>query len=175
MRTSVELDRQAVLEEIAPRGWRTPVNASVGDPRGKAAAGNVATIEGPGVARDDVRAWHAVGANGFGDVATAGPHIAATKPTAYEVHRAARAFRSRLLGDIVIAAIREVGAFLRRALARQRQRRQASALHDALRELDDHTLRDLGLRRSEITAVVSAEPAGRARARESPASYELFL
>ena len=47
------------------------------------------------------------------------------------------------------------------ALARRWQRRRAT--HFALRELDDHMLRDLGIHRSEITSVC-AEIAGDAAA-----------
>jgi uncharacterized protein YjiS (DUF1127 family) len=62
---------------------------------------------------------------------------------------------------IIMAAIRAVGAIARRAHARHRQRQQARAVYDALRQLDDRTLRDLGFDRSEITSV-AAEVTGEA-------------
>jgi uncharacterized protein YjiS (DUF1127 family) len=48
-----------------------------------------------------------------------------------------------------------VGAFARRAYARYRQRREASALRDTLRQLDDRMLHDLGFDRSEISSVAA--------------------
>jgi uncharacterized protein YjiS (DUF1127 family) len=48
-----------------------------------------------------------------------------------------------------------VGAIARRAYARQRQRRQAAAIHDALHRLDDRALRDLGFDRSETRSVAT--------------------
>ena len=54
-----------------------------------------------------------------------------------------------------------VGAFARRAYAGYRQRREANALSDALRQLDDRLLRDLGFDRSEIRSV-AAEVTGEA-------------
>jgi len=59
------------------------------------------------------------------------------------------------LGEIIAAAIQAAGAIVRRALARYRQYRQESDTCDALRQLDDRTLRDLGLYRSEICSVVA--------------------
>ena len=83
------------------------------------------------------------------------------QPTSYQQHRAARAQRSFSLGEIIVAAIEAVSAIARRAYARHRQRRQARAFYDALRELDDRTLHDLGFDRSELTSV-AAENSGEA-------------
>ena len=52
-----------------------------------------------------------------------------------------------------------LGTALRDAYARHRQRRRAYSLYNELRMLDDHSLRDLGIDRSEITSVAS-EAAG---------------
>jgi uncharacterized protein YjiS (DUF1127 family) len=76
-------------------------------------------------------------------------------------HRAARAHRSFTLGEIIAAAIQAAGAIARRTYTRYRQRRQARAIYEALHQLNDHTLRDLGLDRSEITSV-AAEVTGEA-------------
>lgn len=52
-------------------------------------------------------------------------------------------------------------ATARRALVRARQRRQARAIYNALQQLDDRTLHDLGFYRDEI-ASVAAETTGQA-------------
>jgi uncharacterized protein YjiS (DUF1127 family) len=70
--------------------------------------------------------------------------------------------RSFSLGKIVIAAINAARAIARQTHARYQQRQHASAIYDALRELDDRTLHDLGLDRSEITSV-AAEVTGEAK------------
>jgi len=71
------------------------------------------------------------------------------------LYQAARAHRSLIIGELIVAAIRGAGAIARLAHARHVQRRQAKAVHDALRRLGDHTLRDLGFERSELTSVAS--------------------
>ena len=75
--------------------------------------------------------------------------------------RFARARRPVGLGGIIVGAIRAVGAIARRVLTHYRQRRDARMVYDALRELDDRTLHDLGFDRSEITSV-AAEATGEA-------------
>ena len=69
------------------------------------------------------------------------------------------------LGESIVEAIRAIGAIVgaaaSRALARYRQRQQAKASYEALSELDDRTLRDLGLDRSELRSV-AAEVTGEA-------------
>jgi uncharacterized protein YjiS (DUF1127 family) len=74
--------------------------------------------------------------------------------------------RSFTLGEIIVAAIQAAGAIARRAYARHRQRRQAMAGYDALRQLNDHTLRDLGFHRSETRSVAEVtREAARTRVR----------
>jgi len=76
-----------------------------------------------------------------------------------------------VIGGMIAAAIVSVGAFARETYARHVQRRQRASINDALRELDDHTLRDLGFHRSEITSI-AAELTGAAeptRVRTLPA------
>ena len=75
-----------------------------------------------------------------------------------------------LLAEIVVGAIRASGAIARRALAHYRRLsqardlcRQARGAYEALGQLDDGTLRDLGFHRSEIGSVV-AELVGKSRA-----------
>jgi uncharacterized protein YjiS (DUF1127 family) len=57
----------------------------------------------------------------------------------------------------IVAGIEKAAAFTRRLRARRRQQREAWTAYDALRQLDDHTLRDLGFERSELKLVVSEE------------------
>jgi uncharacterized protein YjiS (DUF1127 family) len=59
------------------------------------------------------------------------------------------------LGVIVLLAMRAAVAFALRARARHRRNRQARAVYDALRQLDDRDLHDLGFDRSEITSIAS--------------------
>jgi uncharacterized protein YjiS (DUF1127 family) len=102
------------------------------------------------------------------DVARRGVSDAATTDTAsparstsYQLHQATQDHRSFTLAEIIVAAIQAAGALVRRVYACHRQRRQARAIYDELRQLDDRTLRDLGLDRSEITSV-AAEVTGKA-------------
>ena len=64
------------------------------------------------------------------------------------------------LSKLIIAAIQPVAAIVRRAHARHRQRQAAKAIYDTLWDLDDRTLRDLGLDRSEITSVAAEVTGG---------------
>lgn len=61
---------------------------------------------------------------------------------------------------VPLAATRAIRVLARRALASYRQHRQAKAVRDALHQLDDRMLRDLGFHRDEIDSV-AAEFAGR--------------
>ena len=159
MRNSTQLDSLAALEEIAPRGVinssDTPVILSL-------RSDDDASHEDPAIPKDKVEpgARHSPAADGFGDVATTNTASCAW-PMSYELHQAARAHRSYILGQAIAAAIQTIVAIARRALARHRQRRQAGVAYDALRQLDDRTLRDLGFDRSEIMSV-AAEVAGEA-------------
>lgn len=121
----------------------------------RGAAGNDAASGDPATFGDDdieLSAQHAT--DGVGGTATIDTAASAQLPK-YELHRGARAQRSLMLGEIAVAAIRAAFAIARRAHARHRKRREAWAVRDALRELDDRTLRDLGFDRSEIRAVAA--------------------
>jgi uncharacterized protein YjiS (DUF1127 family) len=124
-------------------------------------AGNDATSGDPATFRDDEIELAARRAtDGVGGMATIDT-AASAQLTSYELHQAARAHPSPMLGEIVIAAMRSAAAIARRAHGRYRKRREAWAVYDALRDLDDRTLRDLGFDRSEIRSV-AAEWAGEA-------------
>ena len=73
----------------------------------------------------------------------------------YEIHTAARKLRARAITRMLVSAIDAVVAGVRRFRDGYVRRRQARIAYDALRSLDDHTLRDLGFDRSELTSVAA--------------------
>jgi len=143
---------------LEPHGVRTYDNTPLALSRNRH-SGADATRDHPAINLDDIEAWahQARGVNGLGGDAEAGE----TPPRSYGWHRAARIDRAFTLAEIIAEMVWAVGAFARRAYARYRQHREASAFYDALRQLDDHVLRDLGIDRSEIRSVV-AEATGEA-------------
>jgi uncharacterized protein YjiS (DUF1127 family) len=76
-------------------------------------------------------------------------------PTGYELQQAAGAARTQFMREVFIAVVHAVRAFAHRAYSRYRQRREAEAIYDALRQLDDRTLKDLGFDRSEIRSIAA--------------------
>lgn len=92
---------------------------------------------------------------------SAGNDAVCAEPAIAQDGIASRVQRSYIIGKIIIPTIHAVVAVARRAYARHQQRRQARAIRDVLRHLDDHLLRDVGFHRSEIT-FVAAEIAGEA-------------
>ena len=162
MRKSTDSDSLAALEEVAPRGVSSCSDTPNIILREHGSARNDATCKDPAISEDGAEPCpqHPLAANSSGDVATTNTASSA-QPTGYQLYHAARAHRSFSLGKIIIAVIHAAGATARRAHARHRQHRQARAIYDALRQLDDHTLRDLGFDRSEITSV-AAEMTGEA-------------
>lgn len=118
----------------------------------------------------DASVRRALAANGFGDAAfhvTAAGETPARRdtpasapvgarsfaPAALQLEAAARAERSRRLGELAATAWRAVAERLRHLVLQARQRRQARATYIALRGLDARTLHDIGLHRSEILSV----------------------
>jgi uncharacterized protein YjiS (DUF1127 family) len=77
-----------------------------------------------------------------------------------EDHPAISASATFNLGKIIVAAIQAVGAIARRAHARRRRRQEAKNIYDTLHQLDDRTLRDLGLDRSEIPSLAAEVTGG---------------
>ena len=161
MRKLTDLDSLAALEVVAPRGVTTCSDTTIAM-LWRGSAGNDATCEDPAISADEVerRAQHARAANGLGDVVTTDTP-SSTRPTSHLPHQAARTHRLFALGEIIVVAIRLAGAIVLRARARHRQRRQARDVYEALRHLDDRSLRDLGFDRSEMTSV-AAEVTGEA-------------
>jgi uncharacterized protein YjiS (DUF1127 family) len=174
-RVSTDLNSLAALEEVAPRAAGTGGDTPLVFLR-RWPAGNDPTCEDQAISGDRAEQsdWRTFAPRAFGDVAT-NDSASSAWPSSYEMYHAARAHRSFILGGIIVAAIRAAGAIARRVLARHRQRRQARAIYDVLRQLDDRMLRDLGFDRSEITSV-AAEITGEAeyaRVRALPTSHGL--
>jgi len=134
-----------------------------------AAAENDAICDDAGTSVREIDAWarRASAASGFGDAARAvaddvhaftnvgayaGP---SSRSSTYKLHQAARARLAAMVVDLVVAAIRRCGSIVRSAYAAYQQRRNATALYEVLRHLDDHVLHDLGFHRGELRSVTS--------------------
>jgi uncharacterized protein YjiS (DUF1127 family) len=164
MRKPIDLDSESALEAVVPR----LVTTSGDNPfimLRRESAGNDPTYEDAKVSDAEAWARHALAANGFGDGARVGDgamtDASSAWSTSYGLYHAARAHRSFNLGKIIVAVMQAVAAIARQALARYAQHQRARSTYDALSQLDDRTLRDLGFDRSEIRSVV-AELAGKA-------------
>ena len=81
--------------------------------------------------------------------------------SSYELFQAARARRAAVMVAFLRAATQAVRESIGRAWERYERRQQWRSIYNALRELDDRTLRDLGFHRCEIGSV-AAEAAGEA-------------
>ena len=151
-----ELDGLIAIDDLEPHGVRTYDHTPRDVSRNRYPGGD-ASREHPAIDEDDIEAWarHARGLNGLGGDAEAGAPAASALLSAYELHRVARIERAFTLAEIIAEMVWAVGAFARRAYARYRQRREASALRDTLRQLDDRMLHDLGFDRSEISSVAA--------------------
>lgn len=120
---------------------------------------------------NELEAWarHAFGANGFGDAAITRPASSIRSPslgvTSAELARTARAQHSPDLRTLLFAAWRAAIAAGQRMLARHRQHRQVMETHDALTQLNDDVLRDLGFHRSELMSVATELAGGAERTR----------
>jgi hypothetical protein len=70
--------------------------------------------------------------------------------SSFELEAAARAYRSRVIGEAIRRLIARLRARMLRAYVRHRRDRTSRLVYDALRELDDQTLQDLGFHRDEL-------------------------
>jgi uncharacterized protein YjiS (DUF1127 family) len=158
MNHSSNLEHLAIREALAPRraiGGVTPVIRLR-----RELAGNDAVHADPVTAEQEIDTWarRAVAANGFGDGAVS-TSDASHSAASYELIEEARSHRAVVLGEMIAAAILALGSIVRRALAHYRRRREGIATYEALSQLDDRALRDLGFTRDELTSV-AAETAG---------------
>ena len=161
MRQSIDLNALATLESVVRPGVGKFSSTSIAILR-RGDAENDANCESLAISSVEIapRTLHAIAADSPADVVATDAAFS-VRLTSFPLHRAARARRSVLIGEFIVAAIRAAGTIVRRAYASHRQRRQARHAYDALRQLDDHMLRDLGFDRSEI-ASVAAEVTGAA-------------
>jgi hypothetical protein len=120
------------------------------------AAGNDATHEAPALSGDPVESLdcNAV-VPGILDNIAVTDTAASARPASYAMYHAARTHRALVLCGFFVAAIRAVGSIARRFVARRRQHRQAGIVSEELQRLDDETLRDLSLDRSELTSLAA--------------------
>lgn len=91
----------------------------------------------------------------------AAPAEAVRRPWSVVLHRRVSRLRSRLIGSAILAGIGAIAGLARRARDAWRARSLAASICTSLDELDDRTLRDLGLDRSEVSSLAT-ELAGRA-------------
>ena len=159
-----EVDDLISIQDRVPRGATQPAPPPTVFAR-RGVAGNDPTAQ-PEALATGPWALRALAANGFGDGAEA------SALSSYELMRAARVHRGRVLGELIGRVARAVAAAAKGLYAAYRRRRAAAELHGELRELDDHALRDLGFDRSELSSIV-AEATGeaertRARVRAQP-------
>src|SRR4051812_18637046 len=113
-------------------------------------AGNAPENEGP------LGTFHA--ARTSSDVFPDRDHLASW-PLGYALYQQARTQRAAALGMLMVATYGTVREWAGRAIERHRQRRHAKVTYDTLSHLDDHTLRDLGFDRLEISSL-AAESSG---------------
>jgi uncharacterized protein YjiS (DUF1127 family) len=109
---------------------------------------------------EEARPWHMVPRIPSADRDTSEAASSAW-PLSQELYRDAQWHRAALLGALIARAIRVVLAAMLRVHMRYRRFRDERATYEALRELDDRSLRDLGFARDEIRSV-AAEMSGEA-------------
>jgi len=76
-------------------------------------------------------------------------------PSSYALYQTARERRGEAVASLVRGTASAVRGAILRAWKRYRQRRETRGVCEALRRLDDRTLRDLGIHRCEILSVAS--------------------
>jgi uncharacterized protein YjiS (DUF1127 family) len=113
-----------------------------------------------GAAELDGWARRVFAASGFGDADLAGP-AADAAPQATELQASALPHRSAPFWAICVAAGEAIGAALERGRSRWREYRALRRTYQALSDLDERTLKDIGFGAQEAGSI-AAELAGRA-------------
>ena len=151
MRTSAELQLREPREPSAPAAVVGASTRIV--PLRQPSAGN--RLAGLEAVAGNTAPWRA-----SGDV-SAVETIPSDWSSAYALYMAARANRAFVLGEFAAIAVEAVADVARALVQRYREMRRAAVVREALHQLDDRTLHDLGIDRSEI-ASIAAESAGAA-------------
>lgn len=113
-----------------------------------------------GAAELDIWARRTLTANGFGDAEVAAPATVAAL-RAIDLHASALSLRSAAFWEICFAIGATIGAAIDRAVTRWREYRALRRTYKALANLDERTLKDIGLGAGEAGSI-AAELAGRA-------------
>jgi uncharacterized protein YjiS (DUF1127 family) len=149
--------QEGVVPDSTPAGGSPAITVRI-----RTAAGNDAIYDEPAMAftaaapaAQSARAATQSGADALAESASL------MWPDISRMYQAARSARARAMGALMIAAIHAAGALAHREYERLGRYRRARSVRTALADLDDHTLRDIGLDRSEISSV-AAEMAGMA-------------
>lgn len=131
-------------------------------PLGRAAASNDSRFDRPSQSRHALSAWsrHASAGNGFGGEPPEAEETEAPAD-AMQIALAARVARAEASWSMAFRGVHLVAAAVRRAVAAWRRQRDEHATYQALSGLDQRTLRDIGIDRSEARSV-AAELGGRA-------------
>jgi uncharacterized protein YjiS (DUF1127 family) len=152
MRTSTQ--SQYLIGTTRPDEGFGRIARSIAVPRQVATDSTRSANEADITLRDESEALalRSAAANGFGDAAV-NRSGDVTQSSAIELHAAARAHRSRRLGQSVERALRLALGRLRQLIADMQRGREEQATYRVLAALDARTLRDVGLDRSEIRSV----------------------
>jgi len=151
MRTSAELQIRESREASAPAAV-LGASTRIVPLRQPSASNRIAGLE---AVAGNTAPWRA-----SGDV-SAVETIPSDWSSAYALYMAARANRAFVLGEFAAVAVEAIADVARTVAERYREMRRAAVVREALHQLDDRTLHDLGIDRSEI-ASIAAESAGAA-------------
>jgi uncharacterized protein YjiS (DUF1127 family) len=160
MHATNELKEPLAAVESTASVFATDVETPIVNTR-RQPARNDDRCDDPPSAAVELDAWarHAQHANGFGGDAAITESSPVERRSSYALYHDARAHRDYALAEIIATAFVAIVDVARHAVERFRQWRDARATYDVLRELDDRSLRDLGLDRSELESI-AAEVAG---------------